>query len=76
MRYNKCIKKKGRISNPLFIAVNVLANTMRWLSFFFNVIYLFEQKSMSRGEVQREREAGSPLSRKHDMGLHPRTLQS
>ena len=53
---------------------------MVYLFFFFkDFIYLFDrEKSQVDGEAgrEREREAGSPLSREPDAGLDPRTLRS
>jgi len=63
MIYNKYIKKKGRISNPLFTAVNVLANTVRWLSFFKKILFERERTS-GMGKGQRDKQTpcsvGSP----------------
>ena len=56
--------------------------TMKLLlySFFFkHFVYLFDrEKSQVDGEAgrEREREAGSVLSREPDAGLDPRTLRS
>ena len=53
--------------------------TLLLLLFFKDFIYLFDRERSQVGREagrEREREAGSPLSREPDVGLNPRTLRS
>ena len=67
MKPSEITLRKLEVSNTVFLCFYFL--------FFLN-IYLFERESAQAGgaaEREREREAGSLLNRKPDVGLDPRT---
>ena len=49
------------------------------LTFFFGIVFIYlTEREQEQGEqqVEADGEAGSPLSREPDVGLHPRTSRS
>ena len=74
-------KKSGEVIFFLGVQRTVMANYVPGTMCinFFKILFIYlteKEREQSGGGAEAEGEAGSPLSREPNTGLHPRTLRS